>query len=221
MRTSELLLIPNLLSLSRIALTPVVGYFLWSDESGAVLACVLLLGLAGITDALDGWTARKLNMRSELGLILDPLADKIFAAVLIGELIVFRGFPVWLASLIIGRDLIIMLAGLVLLGKRRITIGSTLTGKYTFFWIVVLIGCSVIRFEAGVWISAVPTLLLLVASLAVYARYFRAHVRGEEIVPTKDKLLYQLLRVGSTILMLALLLWTYLAEHVDWVPHPW
>lgn len=221
MNASELFLIPNLLSLSRIALTPVVGYFLWRNDSASTLVCLLLLVVAALTDALDGWAARKMGKITQLGLILDPLADKIFAALLIVELILFRDFPVWLASAIIGRDLLILLAGLIILDKRKVAVGSTLTGKYAFFAIVVLIGCSVIRFDSGVKIVAVFTLLLLVASLLIYARVFLAQVRGTTIPPFVDRPLYQFMRIGATAFVLTFCLWVYLGEKFGILPLPW
>lgn len=221
MNTSELLLIPNLLSLSRIALTPVVGYFLWRNDSASTVVCLVLLAIAALTDALDGWAARKMGKITQLGLILDPLADKIFAALLIVELILFRDFPVWLASAIIGRDLLILAAGMIILDKRKVAVGSTLTGKYAFFSIVILIGCSVIRFDSGVKIVAVFTLLLLVASLLIYARVFFAQVRGRTIPPFVDRPRYQIMRISATALVLAFCLWVYVGEKFEIVPLPW
>ncbi len=221
MNISELFLIPNLLSVSRIALTPVVGYFLWRNDSASTLVCLALLVVAALTDALDGWAARKMGKITQLGLILDPLADKIFAALLILELILFRDFPVWLASAIIGRDLLILAAGIIILDKRKVAVGSTLTGKYAFFSIVVLIGCSVIRFDSGVKIVAVFTLLLLVASLPIYARVFLAQMRDVSIPPFVDRPRYQLMRIGATALVLAFCLWVFLGEKFGILPLPW
>lgn len=221
MPRSELLLIPNLLSLSRIVLTPVVGYFLWRNDPQSTLICLGLLVIAALTDALDGYVARRMNLISKLGLILDPLADKIFAAVLIIELILFRDFPLWLAVGIIGRDLLILLAGLMILDKKNVASSSTLTGKYAFFAIVILIVCSVVRFEAGLKIVAVCTVLLMAASLGVYARLFRKQLRGEVIHPFVDRKQYQVIRIGLAALVILFCVWIYLAEQFQILPYPW
>jgi CDP-diacylglycerol--glycerol-3-phosphate 3-phosphatidyltransferase/cardiolipin synthase len=72
--------IPNLLTLMRIALIPVfVGLFYLPWEQ-ANLACAVVFGLAGITDWLDGYLARRLNQTSPLGAFLDPVADKLMVA---------------------------------------------------------------------------------------------------------------------------------------------
>jgi CDP-diacylglycerol--glycerol-3-phosphate 3-phosphatidyltransferase len=136
MKTRDFFLLPNLLSLSRILLTPLVGYFLSRPDTASVYFCVVVLVVAVATDALDGWTARKMRLQSQLGLYLDPVADKLFAAVIIVLLVIYRDFPIWLIAVVIGRDLLILLAGLIVLRKRGLTLPSNITGQYAFFSIV-------------------------------------------------------------------------------------
>ncbi len=101
--------IPNLLTAIRIALIPaiVVLFYLpyhWSD-----MACGIMFGLVGITDAFDGYLARKLGQVSPLGAFLDPVADKLIVATAL-VLIVSRN-PIWYvtltAAVIIGREIAI------------------------------------------------------------------------------------------------------------------
>lgn len=214
MPISELLLIPNLLSLSRVALTPVIGYFLWRNDPASTAICLLLLVVAGITDALDGYYARRLNQRSDLGLILDPLADKIFAAVLLIELILFRDFPFWLALAIIGRDLLFAIAGAALIGRRKVPLASNLTGKYAFFSVVVLIGFSVISFDSGVNIAAVFTLVLLLMSMIFYFRAMLRVLHGVEPSGFVDKPSYRRMRVGGAAIVLILCIVIFVMERL-------
>jgi cardiolipin synthase len=102
--------IPNALTLARIAL---VGPILWCLAEGWLLAGGALFAVAGVTDALDGWLARRLDARSALGAALDPLADKML---LVGTfvLLAWQGvLPVWLAGLVVARDLAILLGAAV------------------------------------------------------------------------------------------------------------
>ena len=72
-RDNKIITIPNVLSMLRILLIPAIVYYLNFE-------CVLAFGfllLSGITDVLDGWIARKFNMTSDLGIVLDPVADKL------------------------------------------------------------------------------------------------------------------------------------------------
>ncbi len=186
--------IPNLVSLSRIFLTPFVGYFLWKGDLQSTHICALLLILAALTDALDGYLARKLNQTSELGKTLDPLADKIMAVILVILLILFREFPIWLALIIIGRDLLIMLAGLILLKGEKIVIPSNLTGKYAFVAIAFLIGSYVYSFPFGIWFTTIITLIYITLSMYFYTRLFLSVRKGLSPPVFKDKKIYVILR---------------------------
>ena len=195
----ELLQIPNLVSLSRIFLTPLVGYFLAQDGGNATLVCIILLIIAGITDGLDGWLARKLNKITPLGVALDPIADKIFAGILVILLVLFRDMPVWLAAVILGRDLLILLAGMIILRDRKITVPSNLTGKYAFTAIVVLLASYVLRFEFGLRVYTPLALLFILLSLINYARVFLYVRRGQPAPVFRDNRYYRTARIGLVL----------------------
>ena len=73
--------LPNLLTFARIALTPVfVAAFWWPAEMGGRWVVLALFLIAAITDYADGWIARRRNMESRLGAMLDPIADKLLIA---------------------------------------------------------------------------------------------------------------------------------------------
>lgn len=93
--------IPNLLTVSRILACPALGYFIVKGDF--VLATGLLV-YAGTTDFIDGWLARKYNMGSVFGSILDPAADKALMTTLTIALAIKGLLPVSLAVLILGRD---------------------------------------------------------------------------------------------------------------------
>ncbi|MFZ5980814.1 MAG: CDP-alcohol phosphatidyltransferase family protein [Candidatus Zixiibacteriota bacterium] len=202
----DLLQIPNLISLSRIFLTPLVGYFLWKNDNQSTLVCIVLLIIAGITDGLDGWLARKLNKVSSLGIALDPVADKIFAGVLVVLLVLYRGMPVWLAGVILGRDLLILLAGFIILKNRKITIPSNLTGKYTYTAIVILLASYVLRFEFGIRIYTWVTLLFTLLSLINYSRVFIFVSRGLPAPVFKDRRFYRTGRIVVTLVFIVITL---------------
>jgi cardiolipin synthase len=109
---------PNVLSAARLAGVPV---FLWlvlgprSATGDIIAACVL--GLAGISDWLDGKLARALNQTSELGKRLDPAADRLYIAVTIIGLAVRGIMPWWLFAAIAAREVCMLLALIVL--RRR------------------------------------------------------------------------------------------------------
>ena len=200
---SELTSLPNLVSLSRIAMIPLVGWFLSRDDATSVIVCALLIILAGISDGLDGWLARRLGRVSRLGIALDPIADKIFAGALVILLVIYRDLPLWLATVIVGRDLlIVMIAGLLMRG-RDINLPSNLTGKYAFASTAMLIGCYVIRFGYGVNLFTWTTLVLLVASTIGYARVMVIVRRGGPPPVFTDRPLYRMLRTIATLVVAA------------------
>ncbi|MFZ0109049.1 MAG: CDP-alcohol phosphatidyltransferase family protein, partial [Pseudolabrys sp.] len=102
--------IPNLITLGRILLVPVV---VWAIASGAMwIAFVLFLG-AGLSDAVDGYLAKRFHMTTELGAYLDPLADKALIVSIYIALGVNGLIPGWLVILVVSRD--IMIVGAVML----------------------------------------------------------------------------------------------------------
>ncbi|XP_051831912.1 cardiolipin synthase (CMP-forming) isoform X2 [Antechinus flavipes] len=100
--------IPNLLSMTRIALAPVLGYLIIEEDFNVALG---VFALAGLTDLLDGFIARNwANQKSALGSALDPLADKILISVLYVSLTCADLIPVSLTYMIISRDIALIAA---------------------------------------------------------------------------------------------------------------
>jgi cardiolipin synthase len=124
----EFLLIPNLLSLLRLLLIPIVVYLVMRGLNTAALL-LILLGMA--TDILDGYLARRLNQITELGKIIDPLGDKIGTAALVVTLALYRDFPVWAAIFVIGRDVAILFGAAFYIAIGQPIPMSNLLGKLT------------------------------------------------------------------------------------------
>jgi CDP-diacylglycerol--glycerol-3-phosphate 3-phosphatidyltransferase len=98
--------LPNLLTLSRLFLIVPVILLLAHGGTGAAWWALGLFLLASITDFFDGWVARRLDCASNLGLFLDPLADKVFANVLLVYLASRHPdwVPLWIVLLLLGRE---------------------------------------------------------------------------------------------------------------------
>lgn len=119
--------IPNLLTLLRIALTPVIVLAILRGQFRAALYWCIA---AALTDALDGWIARHYQASTRLGQILDPIADKLMQGAVFLSLGFQGAVPAWLVGLIFGRDLVLVLGAVILrvLGKHS-TFPPTLWGK--------------------------------------------------------------------------------------------
>lgn len=103
----EVLNIPNLLSFLRITLVPV---FLWLLIEELFLAAIVVLAVAGLTDFLDGYLARKLNQTTKLGKMLDPVADRLYIFATLLALSATGYVPWWLAGLVILRDVLMLIS---------------------------------------------------------------------------------------------------------------
>jgi cardiolipin synthase (CMP-forming) len=110
----SVLSIPNLITLGRIIVVPIV---VWAITSGQMLAAFALFLAAGISDAVDGFLAKRFHMASELGAYLDPLADKALIVSIYVSLGIAGALPISLVILVVSRDIMIisgfMLAWLV------------------------------------------------------------------------------------------------------------
>ena len=203
----DFFLAPNLMSLLRVALTAPLAYCLaLNTKTGTSIAAGILLA-AGITDFLDGFLARKLNQISALGHILDPVADKLLAIILIIELIIFRDFPIWLAAAVLLRDLVIMLVGLKIVKRRHEIVASNLSGKYYFASLAVLLGAYILRFDFGISIFLWVVILFYCMSVINYGRVMAAEMRGTPIPLFKDKVLYKLGRMLFVVTVLSVFLY--------------
>jgi len=97
--------LPNLISIARILLSLPVAYFLLEQRFAEAL---LLFFVAGVSDGVDGYLAKRFGWRSRLGSILDPLADKILLITSYLCLALVDIIPMWLMMMVFGRDLIIV-----------------------------------------------------------------------------------------------------------------
>ena len=102
--------IPNIITLMRAVLVPVI---VWALLAGAWFPAFLLFLLAGLSDAVDGAIARTFDQHSELGTILDPLADKVMLVSVFVVLGYLGQIPIWLTILVVSRDVLIVV-GIVL-----------------------------------------------------------------------------------------------------------
>lgn len=119
--------LPNVLTLLRICLTPA---FVVAFLGGKITLAWQLFLLAGLSDGVDGFLARVLDQRSEVGAVIDPLADKILLVTSFTLLGVAGLLPVWAVVLVIGRDALIV-GGLLLLRLRSVNLFKAVRPTWT------------------------------------------------------------------------------------------
>ena len=124
--SDRVLTVPNVLSALRLASVPV---FIWLFATDRENAAVILYGAGAWTDFFDGYIARRLGQVTELGKLLDPLADRVFIIALAVALVIRDVLPMWLFLTIVARDVLILIA-FPLLEKRGVArIRVNFTGK--------------------------------------------------------------------------------------------
>lgn len=169
MDISTVLTIPNLLSVARIVLAVPIYYLLSAQSNEAALIVIVI---AAVSDALDGYFARKLNLISDLGKILDPLADKACTTAGFLALSIFQGFPLWITLIVVGRDILIMLGAMFIIGKKNIVLPSNRIGKITVFLIALTGLIYILRIEAIIFPLEILILIFVLLSGINYLRVF-------------------------------------------------
>ncbi len=175
--------IPNSLTILRILLIPVFVGFMTYRQYGYALAALLC---AGITDALDGLVARMTNQQTELGKILDPLADKLLLTSAFLTLSILHLVPSWVVILVVSRDLILMLGTVVAhVTNIAIDITPTIWGKGTTLCQLAYVVSVVAMIWRGMKIGVLFPLLLVMVAFTLgsglhylYRGYRRTHLSG-------------------------------------------
>lgn len=161
--------VPNAFTIARVFASPLLAWLLLKHDFRLSL---LLVALAGVTDWLDGFSARKLGVTGKLGVVLDPLADKTLLVTLFLALGILRLVPFWMLGLAIGRDLVIVCGSTLLrIFRNRRRFIPTILGKIsTFFQIVfvllVLIHAAVPPYAWLLWLQTVALILTAVLTAA-------------------------------------------------------
>ncbi|HEV7761834.1 MAG TPA: CDP-diacylglycerol--glycerol-3-phosphate 3-phosphatidyltransferase [Acidimicrobiales bacterium] len=173
--STAIVTLPNFITIVRLACLPVFLWLLFGQEDRA--AAAWLLAALGITDWIDGYLARHLGQTSELGKILDPVADRLLFFVGAGGILIDGSVPVWFAVVVLARELLVAGATLMLaaMGAKRIDV--TWWGKAGTFGLMVafplfLASHSDLSWEGIAddlaWIAAIPGLAFSLYAAASY-----------------------------------------------------
>jgi Phosphatidylglycerophosphate synthase len=163
--------IPNLLSFLRLVMIPVF-VVLYLLGFGIIAAVVLIL--SGITDVLDGFIARRFNMVTELGRILDPLADKLTQATVCICLVVENKAMIWILFLLILKEFVMIGAGANMIRKGKEMLSSKWFGKMgtVVFYTVMIV---IVAFNPSDKLASIllgVVLGFMIFSLIMYAPFF-------------------------------------------------
>ena len=158
--------LPNLVTVARVVLVLPTGWLLWHGDT---LAALILIAVAGASDAVDGELARRFDWRTRFGAFADPAADKLLMFVVFVILTVQGHIPIWLLAIVVGRDVVIVggaVAYRLLFGE--LTMSPTLISKVnTALQVIMLLLVVVAQLEfsmaADVMIVVDPGAFVVVA----------------------------------------------------------
>ena len=178
--------LPNFITLGRVISVPFVFWLLLSGEAKAAF---LLFVAAGVSDAVDGFLAKRFNWQTPLGAYLDPLADKLLIVSIYIALGARDQIPLWLVIAVVSRDVLILTAVMLSwLLDHPVVIKPLLVSKLNTAAQLILASTVLADegFDLGLkpirMVLAVVTATLTVASLIVYLRAWLAHMMGVGVV---------------------------------------
>ena len=173
--------VPNLLTFTRILLTPFLMWFLLNHKMNQAL---VVFFIAGLTDVLDGLIARRFHQKSRFGAVLDPLADK-FLLVSSFLILGWLGLlPLWLVVIVVLRDVVIVTGTSALfLLRLQVEIQPTPLGKFTtltqLLTVLSALGSSLISITPWDMVLAGLTALCSIASGVQYVNMGMAMMRSQ------------------------------------------
>lgn len=130
--------VPNILTITRFLLIPFIIYSAFQRD---YIATIIILTVSGITDILDGYIARKYDLISDFGKLMDPLADKATQLSLLGALTILRFIPVWIIIIVLVKEFILISGASFLYGKELV-VSSKWYGKLATVLFYIAIVCS-------------------------------------------------------------------------------
>ena len=179
--------IPNVLSVVRIIL---VGVFVYTFFCVNHTVALIVFLLAGATDVVDGYLARRNNWITDLGKILDPCADKLMQCTVLVSLYVKQFIPLWFVIPFFAKEIITLLTGLLVIKKRSVVVVSKWYGKLTvcLFYATVVISVVFAEYISG-WLTVavfLPAIVCAVMTLFAYIKHY-AGLRHKDSANVESK----------------------------------
>lgn len=159
--------IPNILTIIRFLLIPFILYFIFTEK---FIEAFVFFTISGITDVADGFIARKFNLVSNFGKLMDPLADKLTQIATLFSLVIVKVIPIWILIIVLIKEFIMIVGASFLYGKD-VVVYSKWYGKLAtvLFYIAIVLSLIFKQFNIeGFW----KNLDLICYSIALIATIF-------------------------------------------------
>ncbi|PJI08489.1 MULTISPECIES: CDP-diacylglycerol--glycerol-3-phosphate 3-phosphatidyltransferase [Clostridium] len=159
--------IPNLLTLFRLFLIPCFIFAFFSQSNNSLISSAVIFFTAGFTDILDGFIARRFNMVTKYGIVLDPLADKLMLLTVLACLSIKGYIPLIILIIMLIKEFSMIFIGIFLYGKK-IIIPANIWGKLSTVTFYVAILAFVFNKTLGTYLLY----LALISAITAYVNYF-------------------------------------------------
>lgn len=164
--------LPNLITVFRIILIPVYLVLFFSDIEDKVFILGMIFMIAGVSDVLDGYIARRFNLMSKLGAALDPFADKMMSFTVLVTFTMIGLIPVWILIPMLVKEIIMIGGGLILYIKHgRAVIPSNKYGKVATFSLYAAI-LSIV-FNLSMTVSIILLSITVTLNLIAFYNYLK------------------------------------------------
>lgn len=164
--------IPNSLSVLRIFMVPAFIYFFFSNTGNSMTISFIIVLFAGFTDVLDGVIARKFNLVTKIGIVLDPLADKMMLLTVLVSMTVKDMLPIWIMVIVALKELTMILGALMLHNKHEIVMPANIYGKAATISFYVAILAVAFKFKYYMVLMGIFVIITFMA-LAIYSNNVR------------------------------------------------
>ena len=167
--------IPNILTLFRFVLVPVIAFFLFEEN---YITAIILIAISCFTDILDGYIARKFNFISDFGKLMDPVADKITQIVLLAVLVVQGIIHVWLLLVIVIKDFVMITGGFFFYAKDLV-VSSNYLGKAATvcLYFAILLSMVTKQFSLNDFWNLYAYYLAIIVALIAFINYFKCYFK--------------------------------------------
>lgn len=142
--------VPNTLTIIRFLLIPLIVYYIFS---GNYILAFIFFTISGLTDIADGFIARKFNLVSNFGKLMDPLADKLTQISTLASLVITNIIPMWILLIVLLKEFVMIVGASFLYGKD-VVVYSKWYGKLAtvLFYVAIVISLLLKQYEiAGIW----------------------------------------------------------------------
>ena len=164
---------PNLLSIFRLFLIPVFILIFFSNIHNSLMYAIIIFLVAGFTDILDGFIARKFDLITKWGIILDPLADKLMLVTVLTCLVVKSYIPLWILIIMTAKETAMITAG-ILLFKNHTVIPSNFFGKLS----TVLFYISIFILSIDKIIGNILVYIAVISSIIAFLNYYIVYTKS-------------------------------------------